>query len=185
MATIRTGTQAVLLVVDFQVGVVAAKWDVPRVTAKIALAVERARAAGVPVMWVQHEDADMPRGSADWQLVPELVPADHELRVFKRYNSAFEETPLEAELARRGATHVVLAGAATNWCIRAAAYAALERGYDLTLLADAHTTSDIDRGDGTVVEARGIVDDLNMVVTWLEYPGRRSQTAKAAEVAFA
>jgi nicotinamidase-related amidase len=184
MATIRAGNQAVLLVVDFQVGVVATKWDVPRVAANIALAVERARAAGVPVIWVQHEDADMPRGSADWQLVPELVPADGDLRVFKRYNSAFEDTPLETELARLGASHVVLAGAATNWCIRAAAYAALERGYDLTLVKDAHTTSHIDRGDGTAVEARGIIDDLNMVVTWLEYPGRRSQTATAADVAF-
>ena len=78
----------------------------------------------------------------------------------------------------------MLAGAATNWCIRAAAYAALERGYDLTLVKDAHTTSGIDRDDGSVVEARGIIDDLNMVVTWLEYPGRRSQTARAAELAF-
>ncbi len=184
MATIRTGNQAVLLVVDFQVGVVATKWDVPRVTANIVRVVEGARAAGVPVIWVQHEDADMPRGSADWQLVPELVPADGEFRVCKRYNSAFEDTPLEAELARRGATHVVLAGAATNWCIRAAAYATLERGYDLTLVKDAHTTSHIDRGDGTLVEARGIIDDLNRVFTWLEYPGRKSQTANAAEVAF-
>ncbi|MBC7665674.1 MAG: isochorismatase family protein [Caulobacter sp.] len=184
MATIRTGNQAVLLVVDFQVGVVATKWDVPRVAANIARVVEGARAAGVPVIWVQHEDADMPRGSADWQLVPELVPADGEFRVCKRYNSAFEDTPLEAELARLGATHVVLAGAATNWCIRAAAYATLERGYDLTLVKDAHTTSHIDRGDGTLVEARGIIDDLNMVVTWLEYPGRKSQAANAAEVAF-
>ena len=184
MATIRTGNQSVLLVVDFQVGVVATKWDVPRVAANIALAVERARAAGVPVIWVQHEADDLPRGSADWQLAPELVPAEGELRIHKRFNSAFEETPLESELARLGATHVVLAGAATNWCIRAAAYAALERGYDLTLVKDAHTTSDIARDDGSVVEARGIVDDLNMVVTWLEYPGRRSQTAEAAEVVF-
>ena len=184
MATIRTGDRAVLLVVDFQVGVVATKWDVPRVTANIARAVERARAAGVPVIWVQHEDADLPRGSAPWQLVPALVPAEGELRVFKRYNSAFEETPLEPELARLGATHIVLAGAATNWCIRAAAYAALERGYDLTLVKDAHTTGDLEREDGSVVSARGIVDDLNTVVTWLEYPGRRSQTADAAEVEF-
>lgn len=184
MATVRTGNQSILLVVDFQVGVVATKWDVPRVAANIALAVERARAAGVPVIWVQHEDADMPRGSPDWQWHPALVPIDGELRVYKRYNSAFEETPLEAELARLGATHIVLAGAATNWCIRAAAYAALERGYDLTLVKDAHTTIGIDRDDGSVVEARGIVDDLNMVVTWLEYPGRTSQTARAAEVAF-
>lgn len=184
MATIRTGNQSVLLIVDFQVGVVADKWDVPRVGANIAVAVERARAQGVPVIWVQHEDDDLPRGSPAWQFAPELVPAEGEFRVDKRHNSAFEETALEAELARLGATHIVLAGAATTWCIRSAAYAALERGYDLTLLKDAHTTGDIARGDGTSVEARGIVDDLNVAMTWLDYPGRRSQTANAAEMTF-
>jgi nicotinamidase-related amidase len=185
MATVRTGNRSVLLVVDFQVGVVQDAWEASRVGANIAHAVERARAQGVPVLWVQHEDEGMPRGSAQWQFAPELVPADNELRVFKRYNSAFEETPLEAELARLGATHIVLAGAMTNWCIRTGAYATLERGYDLTLLGDGHTTASIDRGDGTVIEAEDIVDDLNLAMTWQDYPGRKSSIAKAEDVAFA
>jgi len=184
MATVRTGSKSVLLVVDFQVGVVAEAWEAPRVGANIAQAVARARAQGTPVIWVQHEDADMPRDTPAWQFVPELVPAAGEFRVYKRRNSAFEETPLEAELARLGATRIVLAGACTTWCIRSAAYAALERGYDLTLLADAHTTHAIPRGDGTAVEPRGIVDDLNLAATWLDYPGRTSGVATAAEVAF-
>ena len=142
MATVRTGNRSVLLVVDFQVDVVKDAWDAPRVTAGVARAVERARAQGVPVIWVQHEAEDMPRDSAGWQLVPELVPAAGEPRLFKKHSSSFEQTPLEQELADRGATHIVLAGAQTNWCIRAAAYAALERGYDLTLVKDAHTTAD-------------------------------------------
>jgi nicotinamidase-related amidase len=185
MATIRSGSRSVLLVIDFQVGVVRDAWDAPRVGANIVRVVERARAQGVPVIWVQHEHDEMPQGSPQWQLVPELVPAPGELRVCKRYNSAFEETPLEAELARLGATHLVLAGAMTNWCIRSAAYAALERGYDLTLVKDGHTTSPIARGDGTVIEAAGIVDDLNVAMTWVDYPGRKSATATAAEVHFA
>ena len=77
-----------------------------------------------------------------------------------------------------------LAGAMSTWCIRTAAYATLERGYDLTLVSDAHTTSDIDRGNGTVVAAEDIVDELNVAMTWQDYPGRRSQTATAAEVVF-
>ena len=185
MATVRTGNRSVLLVVDFQVGVVKDAWDAPRVGANVARAVERARAQGVPVVWVQHEDADMPRGSPQWQFAPELVPADGELRIYKRYNSAFEETPLEQELARLGATHIVLAGAMSTWCIRTAAYATLERGYDLTLVSDAHTTNDIDRGNGTVVAAEDIVDELNLAMTWQDYPGRKSSIAKADEVVFA
>ena len=58
----------------------------------------------------------------------------------------FEPTKLEEELALLGATHITLAGAMTNWCIRATAYGALERGYDLTLVKDAHTTANVDLG---------------------------------------
>jgi hypothetical protein len=80
-------------------------------------------------------------------LVPELVPAQGEPLLHKHFNSSFEQTSLEEELAKLGATHVVLAGAATNWCIRATAYGALERGYDLTLVKDAHTTETMELGD--------------------------------------
>ena len=185
MATVRNGDKSVLLVVDFQVDVVKDGWEAARVGANIAQAVERARAQGVPVIWVRHEDAEMPRDSAGWQYVPALAPADGELRIFKKYNSSFEETPLEAELARAGATRIVLAGAMTNWCIRSTAYAALERGYDLTLLKDAHTTSDLDMRNGTVLPARAIVDDLNVAMNWVDYPGRTCKTATAAQVQFA
>jgi nicotinamidase-related amidase len=184
MARVRSGNASVLLVVDFQVGVVKHAWDAARVGANVALAVARARAQGVPVIWVQHEDDDRPRGSPQWQFVPELVPAPDELHVYKRHNSAFEETPLEAELARLGATRIVLAGAMSTWCIRTAAYATLERGYDLTLVSDAHTTNDIDRGNGTLVKAEDIVDELNLAMTWQDYPGRKSGIAKAADVTF-
>lgn len=185
MATVRPGHRSVLLVVDFQVGVVRDAWDVQRIVGNIARAVERARAHGAPVIWVQHEDDELTRGSPQWQFAPGLVPAAGEFRVYKRYNSAFEETPLEAELARLGATHIVLAGAATNWCVRAAAYAALERGYDLTLVKDAHTANPIDRGNRPQVEAQDMVDDLNVTMTWQEYPGRKSTAAKADELVFA
>ncbi len=185
MAIVRTGNKSVLLVVDFQVDVVKDGWDTARVGANIVRAVERAREAGVPVVWVQHEHDEMARGSAGWQYAAGLAPADGELRIYKKYNSAFDETTLEAELARQGVTRIVLAGAMTNFCVRSAAYAALERGYDLTLLKDAHTTSDIDLGDGTVLPGKGVVDDLNVTVKWLEYPGRTSSTATAADVQFA
>ena len=184
MASVRSGQQGALVVVDVQVGVVARAWERDRVVAKVALAVERARAQGVPVIWVQHHDADLPRDSAEWQWVPELQPAPGELRIHKSHNSSFEETPLEAELARRGISHLVLAGAATNWCIRATAYAALERGYDLTLVQDAHTTEDMPLEAGDRLQAAHLVRDLNIAISWLSYPGRTNGTAAAAQVDF-
>jgi nicotinamidase-related amidase len=184
MATVRAGNKSALVVVDVQVGVVKDAWQAPRVIGNIAQAVQRARAAKVPVLWVQHVNEEMPSGSAAWQWVPELVPHANETRIHKHFNSSFEETTLEQELAQRGVSHMVLAGAMTNWCIRATAYGALERGYDLTLLKDAHTTANMALEDGGQVEAEQVVQDLNIAMTWLNYPGRACSTATAAAVAF-
>lgn len=182
MATVRPGDRRALVVVDVQNDVVARAWQRDRVVANVARVVQRARAAGVPVVWVQHQDDDLVPGTAGWQWVPELAPAAAEPLIAKRYNSGFEDTPLEAVLAGLGASHLVLAGAATNWCIRATAYAALERGYDLTLVADAHTTVPTELPDGRRVEPEQVIDDLNSAMRWLAYPGRRNTLATAADV---
>ena len=185
MATVREGNRGVLLVVDVQAGVMAEAWDAPRVIGNVARAVERARAQGVPVLWVQHADKDLRQGSPEWQWVPELVPAAGEALIHKHFNSSFEETTLDAELAHLGATHIVLAGAASNWCIRATAYGALDRGYDLTLVQDAHSTGTMALDDGTRIEAENIVRELNLAMTWLSYPGRKNGVASAQDVDFA
>lgn len=185
MATVRAGNQSVMVVVDVQVGVVAAAWDTPRVVAKVARAVERARAEGVPVVWVQHADEDLPSGSPNWTWAPPLAPGDGEAVVHKGFNSSFEATDLEATLERLGATHVVLAGAATNWCIRATAHGALDRGYDLTLVADAHTTEDLAYPDGARIAAADVVRELNTAMKWMSYPGRKNAAVPVEEVAFA
>ena len=185
MATVREGNKGVLVIVDVQVGVVSEAWDAPRVITNVARTVERARDQGVPVIWVQHASDDLAHGSPQWQWVPELVPAETEPLIHKKFNSSFEQTKLEEALARLGATHITLAGAMTNWCIRATAYCALERGYDLTLVNDAHTTANTDLGNGKMIEASGIVADLNIAMKWLAYPGRVNGTATSEAVDFA
>ena len=185
MATIRSGNKDALLVVDVQTGVMHEAWDAARVVEKIGLAVEKARRDGAPVIWVQHADDNLISGSPDWQIVPELAPAADETRIYKEFNSSFEQTALEETLACLGVTRIVLAGAATNWCIRATAYAALERGYDLTLLEDAHTTGALELDNGDRIEAAGVIQDLNIAMTWLSYPRRKNATAPAATVEFA
>jgi len=180
----RSGTKSALLVVDVQVGVVANAWDRDRIVANIALAVQRAREENVAVIWVQHNDDELKRDSIPWQWVPELEPRPAELGIHKSYNSAFESTELQAELDRLSIGKVFLAGAATNWCIRATAYAALERGFDLTLLSDAHTTEDLELAPGRTVQASSMVDDLNTAMQWLSYPGRTNAVASARETMF-
>ncbi len=185
MATVREGDKTVLLVVDVQVGVVSEAWDAPRIVGNVARAVERARSEGAPVIWVQHSDEELVYGSEAWQWAPELAPAADEPVIHKRFNSSFEQTALDAELARLGATRIALAGAATNWCIRATAYGALDRGYDLILIKDAHTTGPMEFDYGMRIEAESIIRDLNVAMTWLSYPGRANNTATAEGIDFA
>lgn len=182
MATIRPGNRSALLIVDVQVGVVADTGDISRQLDAISLAARKARDAGLPVVWVQHDDEELPRGSADWQWVPSLVPQVDDVRVYKQHNSSFEQTTLEAELAARGVSHLVLCGAVTGWCIRATAYAALERGYDLTLIGDGHIAKRLDTGNGCAVEADAIVREFNAVLPWLSYPGRRNRVVGASSL---
>lgn len=184
MATIREGKKAVLLVVDGQVGVMRETWNPPEIIKQIGRVVERARDQGVPVIWIQHADDEIVSGSPDWQFVPELVPQGAESVIHKQFNSSFEQTLLDETLARLGATHIVLAGAATNWCIRATAYGALDRGYDLTLVKDAHTTETIELENGHRIEAEDVIQELNIVMTWVSYPGLTNGTAAADEVIF-
>jgi nicotinamidase-related amidase len=185
MAIIRDGNKAVLLVVDVQVGVMQNSWDAPQVIKNIGLAVEKARRQDVPVIWMQHSDEELIRDSSEWQLVPELSPVDGEVRIHKQFNSSFEQTSLEETLTKLGATNIVLAGAATNWCIRATAYGALERGYDLTLIKDGHTTDTIPLENGVNIDAQDVIRDLNITMTWLSYPGRTNTSISAADIDFA
>jgi nicotinamidase-related amidase len=184
MATVRAGNRTVLMVVDVQVGVMRESWDASRIVGNVARVVERARTQGVPVIWVQHSDDQLAFGSPEWQWVPELAPAQGEPLIHKHFNSSFEATALDDELARLGTTRIALAGAATNWCIRATAYGALDRGYDLTLVKDAHTTGTMELDDGVKIEAANVIQELNIAMTWLSYPGRVNGTAAAEDVDF-
>jgi len=184
MATVRKGDQKVLLVVDVQVGVMQDLWDSQRIIKNIYNAVELARSRDVPVVWVQHGHDEKDFEKPEAQIVPDLVPAPDEFRIYKHFNSSFEETQLEETLNRLGVAHIILAGASTNWCIRATAYAALERGYDLTLLEDAHTTESMDYEDGGEIAAEDIVQELNIIMDWLRYPGRKNESISVADFKF-
>ncbi|MDP6097074.1 MAG: isochorismatase family protein [Gammaproteobacteria bacterium] len=146
MATVRGGTKSVLVIVDVQVAVMKEAWDSSRVISNVVTAVHGARSNGVPVIWIQHSDDQLPTGSPEWELTPELSPNPDETIIHKSFASSFEETDLEKILENLEGSHIVLAGAATNFCIRATAYGALDRGYDLTLVSDAHTTGTMELG---------------------------------------
>ena len=95
------------------------------------------------MIWVQHTDDELPQGSETWQYVPELVRMDSEPLVHKSYGDSFEDTDLEERLAERGVGRLVVTGAQTDACIRSTLHGAFVRGYDVTLVKDAHTMVDL------------------------------------------
>ncbi len=127
-----------------------------------------------PVVWVQHSGDELPVGSDGWQYVPELKQEESEPVVAKRYPDAFEDTDLEAVLAERRVGHLVVAGAQTDECIRATLHGAVVRGYDATLVGDAHTTEDHTQWGAPSPDK--VVDHTNLYWHYHTAPGRRAQT---------
>jgi len=159
-----------VLVVDLQVGVLATCWDADGVVERNAALVERARAEGVPVIWVQHEEPGLERGTEGWQLAAALVPLPGEARVHKSYRDAFTDPELAETLERLGVTHLAVTGSQSDYCVRTAAQTAASRGYSVTLVGDAHTTEDTE-WDGVPISARQIVAHTNRYFAGLQYPG--------------
>ncbi|MGN9777928.1 isochorismatase family protein [Micromonospora sp. H33] len=183
MTTLDNRPNTALLVIDVQNGVVAGAHERDAVVANIAGLVEKARREQVPVVWVQHSDEGLTRGSDDWRIVPELKPADTEPLVEKNYGDSFEATTLETVLSGLGVGRLVVTGAQTDACIRSTLHGALVRGYDATLVSDAHTTED-QSAWGAPPPAQ-VIAHTNLYWTYQSAPGRTGGTVKTAEVDFA
>ena len=178
---ILAGMGSALLVVDVQNGVVEGIPCRDSVVATIAGLVDAARAARRPVVWVQHSDEDLPPGSAAFDLVPQLRPADGELRVEKQHRSAFGGTGLGDALRAVGVTRLVLVGTQSAFCVDMAGKHALAEGFDVTLVSDGHGNGDLDTLEGRVDDAtvRALVNR-----TWssLRHPGRDVQVIRGDAV---
>ena len=182
VSTLQDRPNTALLVVDVQNGVVAEAHERDAVVANVGRLVERARHDGTAVVWVQHESEQLPSESEEWQIVPELVPAEAEPRVRKSYGDSFEQTRLEDVLSDLGVGRLIVAGAQTDACIRCTLHGALLRGYDTTLVADAHTTED-NSGYGAPTPEQ-VITHTNLYWTYETVPGRTAATAATADVDF-
>ena len=182
MTTLPDRPNTALLVIDVQNGVVTGTHNRDEMIANINTLIDRARAENVPVIWVQHSDDGLKRDSEEWQYVPELVRGEGEPLVHKLYGDSFEGTELESLLAARRVGRLVVAGAQTDMCIRSTLHGDITRGYDATLVADAHTTEDLTSyGAPTPPE---VIAHTNLYWRYQNAPGRRGGTVKTAEVEF-
>ena len=183
MTTLPDRPNTALVIIDVQNGVVADAVNRDSVIANINTLVDKARTEEVPVIWVQHSDDELKRGSEDWQYVPELVRRDGEALVHKLYGDSFEGTDLEEVLAERGVGRLVVTGAATDACVRSTLHGAFVRGYDVTLVGDAHTTDDLTKYGAP--SPQQVIAHTNLYWKFQSAPGRRAGTVDTAEVAFA
>ena len=182
MTTLENRPNTALLVIDVQNGVVAGAHERDAVVANVGSLVEKARREQVPVVWVQHSDEQLAKGSDNWRVVPELKPADAEPRVEKNYGDSFEDTTLETVLAGLGVGRLVVVGAQTDACIRSTLHGAFVRGYDTTLVSDAHTTED--QSAWGAPPPGQVIAHTNLYWAYQTAPGRTAGTVETEDVDF-
>jgi nicotinamidase-related amidase len=182
MTTLDNRPNTALLVVDVQNCVVEGAPARDTVVANVGTLVEKARQEEVPVVWVQHADENIERGSDGWRIVPELTPDDSEALVEKNYGDSFEDTNLETVLSELGVGRLVVVGAQTDACIRSTLHGAFARGYDATLVSDAHTTEDQTAWGAPPPEL--VIAHTNLYWNDTTAPGRTAGTVMTEEVDF-
>ena len=137
----------------------------------------------MPIVWVQHSDDNLERGSDAWQYVPELQRLESEPLIHKGFGDSFEATELEPVLAAAGVGRLVVAGAQTDACIRSTIHGAFARGYDVTLVGDAHTTEDQSAWGAPPPEQ--VIAHTNLYWQYEQAPGRTAGVTPTAKVTFA
>jgi|HubBroStandDraft_6_1064221.scaffolds.fasta_scaffold54334_6 nicotinamidase-related amidase len=182
MTTLGNRPATALLVIDVQNGVVAGNYQRDEVVANIGGLVEKARREHVPVIWVQHSDEGLERGTGDWQIVPELSPDGSEPLIEKNYGDSFEDTTLENVLSGLGVGRLVVVGAQTDACIRSTLHGAFARGYDAMLVSDAHTTED--QTEWGAPSPEQVIAHTNLYWTYQTAPGRTAGTVETKDVHF-
>jgi len=182
MTTFTDRPNTALVVIDVQNDVVGGAHNRDGVVANIATLVDKARADGVPVVWVQHNDDNLVRDSDGWQYVPELKRADDEPLIHKNYGDSFDATDLEDVLAERKVGRLVVTGAQTDACIRSTLHGAVVRGYDAILVSDAHTTED--QTEWGAPPPDQVIAFTNLYWQYHTAPGRSGGTVTADAVDF-
>lgn len=173
----------VLLVVDVQVDVMRHLWHPRRIITTINDLVGRARLADTPVVWVRHQSAGLEEGSDGWQIVPELLPEPGEPIIDKRYGDSFAETSLDDVLGSLGVDHIWLVGAQSDHCVRSTLFGGLYRGYDVTLVEDAHTTEGCTEGTQHFTGEQ-LVALVNKLAWTTRLPGARGRLCASGDVQF-
>ncbi len=171
-----------LLIIDVQDALCTGEWamfDIGRVIDTINGLSARARAAGVPVVLVQHEEDEGPMqfGAAGWQLADGLDVSPADDRVRKKTPNSFHGTDLRRLLQAQQIGHLIVCGLQSDFCVDTTVRQALALGYDVTLAEDAHSTM-----DNGVLTAAQITAHHNATLKHFTSFGPRMTVVPAGEV---
>ena len=154
-----------LLVIDVQQGLCegeGAAFESDAVITRINAVAGKARAAGVPVIFIQHESSSgyLEHGTREWQLADGLQAQPGDLRVRKTTPDSFLRTDLQALLQNLHVDHVAICGMHSEFCVDTTTRRALALGYPVTLVADAHTSA-----GNSALTPRQVIDHHNATLT--------------------
>ncbi|HEY9065851.1 MAG TPA: cysteine hydrolase family protein [Burkholderiaceae bacterium] len=171
-----------LLIIDVQHALCTgdeAAYDIERVLERINTVSAKARAAGAPVILIQHEEAAGPLQfeSEGWQLARGLASSPADVRVRKTTPDSFHRTELQRVLQERGIARLVVCGLQSDFCVDTTVRRALALGYPVVLVGDAHST--VDNG---VLTAAQISAHHNVTLGRMASFGPRVSVVPAAEV---
>lgn len=142
-------SESAVVIIDAQNEYVTGKLPLSGVEAAldtIAILLKAARAAGAPVIHVQHKGRPgglFDPGADAFKLAPQAASEAGEAIVEKPLPNAFAQTGLQDELAKTGRKQLIVAGFQTHMCISSTVRAALDLGYRTTVVADAAATRDL------------------------------------------
>jgi nicotinamidase-related amidase len=172
--------RSALLVIDVQQGMTRGEWavfDADGLIARINTVIASARAAQIPIVFVQHEeDVGLVHGSTDWQLDDRLDVRNEDLRIRKRGSDSFHRTSLQELLASLNVQRVIACGLQSDFCVDSTARRCLALGFPVTLISDGHST--LDNG---VLSAAQIAAHHNITLSNLASYGPRVELTTATD----
>ena len=173
-----------LLVIDVQVGTIDPSDPIDSaVLQNIAELLGRARARGIPVVYMQHHSLEpgdsLVPGNPNWPIHPDIVPQPGETVLHKHSSDSFLHTDLDSHLRSLGVGHIAVVGCATDYCVDTTVRSALSHGYDVTLASDGHVT-----GPDEDIPVETIIAHHNRTLARIAIEDRSIRVVPAAEIPF-
>jgi nicotinamidase-related amidase len=163
----KSNVSSAILIIDVQKGMFpddAAVYKGESLISTLQTLLGKARAAGVPVIYIQHNapaGKPLEYGTEGWEIHEGIKPRSGDVIVQKTTPDSFFNTTLEKELNNNGIDHLYLAGIQTEACVDTTCRSAFGKGYNITLISDAHST-----WDSGELTAQQIINHHNGVLRW-------------------